>query len=82
MSIHCGVSIWTRGTAGQLADARASRFRAVKLAIEKLPLLLLSLGLMMIAQHKCFDRFDSGEPLAASWSTRLADAARGVWFFP
>ncbi|MGO9599817.1 MAG: tetratricopeptide repeat protein [Isosphaeraceae bacterium] len=62
---------------------RLRALRAAKLAIEKLPLLLLSLVLMTIAQRaKCFDRFDSGEPLAASWSARLADAARGVWFYP
>src|SRR5208337_3175754 len=56
---------------------------AIKLLFEKLPLLLLSLALIIVAQRaKCFERFDSGEPVAAPWSARLADAARGVWFYP
>ena len=51
--------------------------------VEKLPLLVLSLVLMVVAHRaRIGDRFDSGDPISAPLSARLADAAYGVWFYP
>ena len=50
---------------------------------EKLPLLILSVVLMIVARSaKNHPQFDSGEPLAVPLSARMADAAYGVWFYP
>ena len=51
--------------------------------VEKLPLLVLSLMLMVVADRaKSSPRFDTGDPVSAPLSARLADAAYGVWFYP
>ena len=51
--------------------------------VEKLPLLVLSLVLMVVAHWaRIGDRFDTGDPLSAPLSARLADAAYSVWFYP
>jgi len=51
--------------------------------LEKLPLLVLSLMLMVVAHRaKNVDRFDTGDPVSAPLSARLADAAYSVWFYP
>ena len=51
--------------------------------VEKLPLLVLSLMLMVVAHRaKTGTRFETGDPISAPLSARLADAANGVWFYP
>ena len=51
--------------------------------VEKLPLLVLSLMLMVVAHRaKTNGRFETGDPISAPLSARLADAAYGVWFYP
>ena len=51
--------------------------------VEKLPLLVLSLMLMVVAHRaRIGDRFETGDPISAPLSARLADAAYGVWFYP
>ena len=51
--------------------------------VEKLPLLVLSLLLMVVAYRaRVGDSFDTGEPFSAPLSARLADAAYSVWFYP
>ena len=51
--------------------------------VEKLPLLVLSLMLMVVAHRaKTVGHFETGDPISAPLSARLADAAYGVWFYP
>ncbi len=64
-------------------DQRGSWRRWAPAVLEKLPLIVLSLALMIVARSaKNHPQFDTGEPLAAPLSARLADAAYGVWFYP
>ena len=52
--------------------------------VEKLPLLVLSLMLIVVAHRaKTGSRFfETGDPISAPLSARLADAAYSVWFYP
>ena len=61
----------------------SARRRWTSVLMEKLPLLVLSLVLMVAAYSaKGYTRLESGEPASAPLSARLADAAYGVWFYP
>ncbi len=58
-------------------------WRWATILAEKLPLLIFSLVMMYLAYRaKNYPQFDSGEPVAAPLSARLADAAYGLWFYP
>jgi tetratricopeptide (TPR) repeat protein len=60
-----------------------ARRRWTLVLVEKLPLLVLSLVLMVVAHRaKTYTRFETGDPVSAPLSARLADAAYGVWFYP
>ncbi len=71
---------------GRLTPARgeSGARRRWKLALlEKLPLLVLSLALMVAAcRTKNSYLFQTGDPTSAPISARLAEAAYGVWFYP
>ena len=63
--------------------AGGARRRWTLALVEKLPLLVLSLMLMVVAHRAKTDgRFLTGDPISAPLSARLADAAYGVWFYP
>jgi protein O-mannosyl-transferase len=67
-----------------LAQGESGARRRWTLAlVEKLPLLVLGLMLMVVAHGaKNHPRFETGDPISAPLSARLADAAYGVWFYP
>ena len=71
---------------GRLTPAQGesgARRRWTLVLVEKLPLLVLSLTLMVVAHGaKNHPRFETGDPISAPLSARLADAAYGVWFYP
>ena len=61
----------------------SARRRWTSVLMEKLPLLVLSLVLMVAAYSaRGYSRYESGEPASVPLSARLADAAYGVWFYP
>jgi protein O-mannosyl-transferase len=69
---------------GRLTRAQGeseARRRWTSALVEKLPLLVLSLMLMVVAhQAKNHPRFESGDPISAPQSARLADAAQASGF--